>query len=272
MGQNIHPTSGAKLNYKQRNIFQLVTIDYATYHLPSGKHYMRCKLPLPKDELSIVSNFYGIGVERMHSTALMDLFNFIAVEPYRAFYEKFNANFIVQHSQHYYGITGYTTSFKFNESVYDADHIDGLIEHYRSGLVGYVENMSDELFAKSKATVYDEYDLCDRSAIYWTEILMREYDFVWFDGKIKCLAKITKSEFIKFVQVHILQEQYKLSIHLVRDPLAECISRLDIMSTEISFIESTAEHFFRDLDAFRDKIYSYQSAYSIGQYKRGGAP
>lgn len=214
--------------------------------------------------MSTVSNFYGIGADKLYSMTMMDLFCNIAAVPFEDLCDRFRVDTsrfwrsVRMHHDYYNydGIIGYTIAISFTESDYKADYIDSLIEQYRSDLIEYVEKMSDEKFAGNEASVYSTRTNYDLSFMYWNEIIMQEYDFGCFDATVKYLAAITKSEFIEFVRAHCLQEQYKLSIQFGRDPLAPCDDRLSIISTPISLIDSTTERFLHDLQAFKDGIFN----------------
>lgn len=244
-------------------IFQMSTVALETSYLPIGSHYLRCKLSMPRGAQSIVHNFYAIGSYSEHSRTMMDLFYTVAQAIFSDLHDMYSRQvhgYFQRHDDYgtYDGIIGYAIIMVFSESnLLKADHVDRFIEQYRSVLVGLVERMGDEEFAEIKAATYGT-DMCTwrRANMNWIEIILQQYDFSRFDRQVKYLADITKSDFIDFVRVHCSQEVRKLSTQIVRDPLAPHDGKLNMLSTQISFLDSTAERFSSDYQTFKDCIFN----------------
>lgn len=152
------------------------------------------------------------------------------------------------------GVAGYDIIVNFSETKYTSDYIDRLIEQFRIDFIEFVEKMSDDEFAAKKAnTYYTDIYASNRAYMNFIQIKLQRNDFRCFDAKAEYIGGIDKREFMEFVRAHCFQDQWKLSIHIVRDPLDSCSydGKLRMKSTRIRFVDSTAEQFVSDLQNFK---------------------
>lgn len=257
--------------------------------LPIGSNYLRCKSFHPKDDNSVITNFYQIGPLSYRSCILADLLVMITQEPlFDNLRNKEQLGYDVSCSVNdNYGILAYNIAVNSQETKYSCEYVDQRIESFRQELISIIETMPGDDFDAMKASLAkcklaEDNKLYDEVTRNWAEITIHEYKFDRHYKEVECLASISKTDLIEFYKSHSGENDRKLSVHVIgnkidgTDPdyVNGIDSELDFNKdediethrksfdsiTHVDFSESTKGNVIKDLIEFKNTLEIYPVA------------
>lgn len=259
---------------------QKKSIELRTTKLPVASNYLRCKSYHPKDDNTVVTNFYQIGPINYRTQVLLDLLLMIAEEPlFDKLRNKEQLGYDVSCTLNdNFGILAYNISVNSQESKYTSHYIDQRIENFRHELIATISEMSDEDFEATKASLAKlkltaDVKLSDEVTRNWGEITTDDYQFDRQSREVEWLGRITKNELLEFYRTHHGPNQRKLSVQVIGnkfDGSTSCSGKVDGCAenveenrdrfssvTMVDFDEPAEGTLIRDLRQFKESLEIY---------------
>lgn len=211
--------------------------------LPIGSNYLRCKSFHPKDDNSVITNFYQIGPLSYRTCILTDLLVMIIQEPlFDNLRNKEQLGYDVSCTVNdNYGILAYNISVNSQETKYSCEYVDQRIESFRLELFSAIETMPDDDFDAMKASLAkcklaEDNKLSEEVTRNWAEITIHEYKFDRHYKEVECLANISKADLLEFYKSHYGENDRKLSVQVIGNKIDDIdTNHVDGIDLELDF-------------------------------------
>nr|XP_022903817.1 insulin-degrading enzyme [Onthophagus taurus] len=203
---------------------------------------------------SCVELYYQCGVQNTASNMLLELFSQIIHEPcFNVLRTKEQLGYIVfsgiRRSNGVHGLRIIVQSQRH------PTYVDERIEEFLTSMYEYIENMSDEEFAKHKEALAVQRlekpkQLSSQSYVYWTEINMQQYHFDRVNVEVAYLRNITKNDicdFYKMLLAENAQQRHKIAIHVIS--VADGVTRGPVHEETTKLV--SAQTMIHDVTAFK---------------------
>ena len=219
-------TNSHSLNFKVDESAKFQVPQISVNKIPDEKtRFLRVDGFNPKNNNSLITNYYQLGLGTMHKYMLLEVGCQIMEEPvFDTLRTKEQLGYSVfSMLRNTHGIIGLSITVNTQATKFTADHVDERIEAFIDWYVNdKLKNLTDDEFDEVITTLIKQKSQADVTlheefSRYWNEITNSEYLFERNQHEIKLLESCDKKEMIKFMSnlLKAEKDRRKLSVQVI---------------------------------------------------------
>ncbi|EGI58332.1 Nardilysin [Acromyrmex echinatior] len=248
-----------------RPLHSNTTQQFKGTQIPLGISYYKIKNINKLDTISMMSNYYQIGVTTIELLTLINLISYIMTDKLHKRLRTDKFIYITIDVRDDDGILGYSITVCIQASKYTTEYIDKEIDEFLRWFKNDLEKLTEkelddykEIFLKSR--LHDNANLEDEVERNWEVIVKCTYIFDFHEQEILALKKINVNKLREWLADYISNESNfrKLSLHIVGSiPKKTKYVHLEYINDDNQQYKTNKNHYITKVGDYKKKLFMF---------------